>query len=70
MHILEEEMCAYISDIDTYTGYITDRNANLCLYIYICTYIVFEHETYVRLYGVATVSRIDKSIGLICKRAL
>jgi len=36
-----------------------------CTQIYICTYV----HTYMYTYGVATISRIDKIIGLFCRKA-
>ena len=45
----------------------------MCAYIiYVCVYDICDYIMYVITitYGVATVSRIDKIIGLFCKRAL
>ena len=56
-------MCVYTSCIYIYV-YIC-----ICVYVHMCVYKYGNAHTSAT-YGVASVSRIDKIIGLFCKRAL
>ena len=44
-------------------------STNVCA-LYVCVYIYTHLRLYLYTYGVATISRLLKIIGLFCKRAL
>ena len=54
-------------------AYIVYWICNICTYIYLCIYMHMKYGGFCDIcgnYGVATISRLLKIIGLFCKRAL
>jgi len=79
MHILHTSIFIFVHIVYIYKYAYTDMYRYI--YIYVCTHMcVYNNVIDLRLdislhariytYGVALVSRIDKIIGLLCKRAL